>query len=414
MPIDFALTDDQVRLRTEARTFAHDVLTHVHTETALLPTAMERFSATKPFYEQAVAAGFLRRLIPLPLGGQGTGVIDMAVLAEEFYAVDANVSLTLLGTMLGLTPLILAGRPDQASWFTPFLSGRGAPLAAFASSEPGGSANFAAPAPAEGVRTMARLDDGGWVIDGAKRWVSSGTGWAGTGADVSAVVCRTDPDAAPDEGITVLAVAGPADGIVLDHAIESVGHRAHLQPHYRLQGVRTAEANVIGAIGGGKALVEACFTGTAPIVGVFAVGLMRAAFDTALRFARAERRGGSVPIIEHQAVGYALADAKMRIEAVRSLNWRAAHAVDKQWPGALELALHAKVFGSETAVAVIADLMRVVGVESYDSAMSFGRLMQDALVLPLFDGGNMGVRRRQLHGLMAAESYDPLTAATAP
>ena len=208
MPIDFALTDDQVRLRTEARTFAHDVLTHVHVETALLPTAMERFSATKPFYEQAVAAGFLRRLIPLPVGGQGTGVVDMAVLAEEFYALDANVSLTLLGTMLGLFPLILAGRPDQASWFTPFLSGRGAPLAAFASSEPGGSANFAAPAPAEGVRTMARLDDSGWVIDGAKRWVSSGTGWAGTGADVSAVVCRTDPDAAPDEGITVLAVAG--------------------------------------------------------------------------------------------------------------------------------------------------------------------------------------------------------------
>ncbi len=89
MPIDFALTDDQVRLRTEARTFAHDVLTHVHVETALLPTAMERFSATKPFYEQAVAAGFLRRLIPLPVGGQGTGVVDMAVLAEEFYALAA-------------------------------------------------------------------------------------------------------------------------------------------------------------------------------------------------------------------------------------------------------------------------------------------------------------------------------------
>jgi nitroalkane oxidase len=143
-------------------------------------------------------------------------------------------------------------------------------------------------------------------------------------------------------------------------------------------------------VGGGKDLVEACFTGTAPIVGMFAVGLMRAAFDAALTFARTERRGGAVPIIEYQAVGYALADAKTAIETVRTLSWRAAHAVDANTPGALELALHAKVFGSETAVRIITDLIRVVGVDSYDHDMPLGGLLADALVLPLFDGGNMG------------------------
>ena len=168
---------------------------------------------------------------------------------------------------------------------------------------------------------------------------------------------------------------------------------------------------MIGPVGAGKGLVEACFTGTAPIVGVFAVGLMRAAFDATLAFARTERRGGAVPVIEHQAVGYALADAKGAIEATRSLSWRAAHAVDTRAPGALELALHAKIFGSETAVRVIAELMRVVGIDSYDRDMPLGALLADALVLPLFDGGNMGVRRRQLHELMQAPDYDPLTAA---
>jgi alkylation response protein AidB-like acyl-CoA dehydrogenase len=74
---------------------------------------------------------------------------------------------------------------------------------------------------------------------------------------------------------------------------------------------------LIGALGGGKELAEGCFTGTAPIV-----GLMRAAFEFALHFARTEHGGGGVPIIEHQAVGYALADAKMAIEAVRARNWR--------------------------------------------------------------------------------------------
>jgi nitroalkane oxidase len=410
MPIDFTLTPEQQRLRADARAFARDVLSKVSTATEDLPTPLARFAATRPFYQQAVAAGFLRRLIPAPLGGQGTGIVDMAVLAEEFHAVDVNVSLTLLGTMLGLFPVLLGGTPEQAQRiFAPFTSGQGTPLAALAFSEPGGSANFDAPAPAEGLRTQAHLEGDHWVISGAKKWVSSGTGWDGKGADLLTVVCRTDVDAPPESGISVIAVHGPAEGIVLDRAIDSVGHRAHLQPQFRLNDVSSPADNLIGPRGGGKALVEACFTGTAPIVGIFAVGLMRAAFDCTLNFSKIEKRGGVVPIIRHQAVGYALADAKMAIEAVRSLSLRAAQAFDRQLPGALELALHAKVFGSETAVRVISDLMRIVGIDSYDRTLPLGGLLADALVLPLFDGGNMGVRRRQLHELMQMPDYDPLS-----
>ncbi len=411
MPIDFTLTPEQQCLRADARAFARDVLSKVGAATQELPTPLARFAATRPFYRQAVTAGFLRRLIPAPLGGQGTGVVDMAVLAEEFYAVDVNVSLTLLGTMLGLFPVLLGGTPQQAERiFAPFTSGRDTPLAAFAFSEPGGSANFAAPSPAEGLRTQAHLEGDQWVISGAKKWVSSGTGWDGKGADLLTVVCRTNPVAPPESGISVIAVHGPADGIVLDRAIDSVGHRAHLLPQFRLNAVRTPADQLIGPRDDGKALVEACFTGTAPIVGVFAVGLMRAAFDWTLNFTKTEKRGGERLIINHQAVGYALADAKMAIEAVRSLSLRAAHAFDAQAPGALELALHAKVFGSETAVRVISDLMRVVGIDSYDRTLPLSGLLADALVLPLFDGGNMGVRRRQLHELMQMPDYDPLAA----
>ena len=409
MPIDFTLTPEQRRLRADARAFARDVLSKVGAATEHLSTPLDRFAATRPFYQQAIAAGFLRRLIPAPLGGQGTGIVDLAVLAEEFHAVDVNVSLTLIGTMLGLFPVLLGGTPEQAERiFAPFTSGRGTPLAAFAFSEPGGSANFAEPAPAEGLRTRAHLQGDHWVISGAKKWVSSGTGWDGKGADLLTVVCRTDFEAPPESAISVIAVHGPAEGIVLDHAIDSIGHRAHVQPQFKRNDVSSPADNLIGVRGGGKALVEACFTGTAPIVGIFAVGLMRAAFDCALNFSKTEKRGGAVPIIRHQAVGYALADAKMAIEAVRSLSLRAAQAFDKQLPGALELALHAKVFGSETAVRVISDLMRVVGIDSYDRTLPLGGLLADALVLPLFDGGNMGVRRRQLHELMQMPDYDPL------
>jgi nitroalkane oxidase len=106
-------------------------------------------------------------------------------------------------------------------------------------------------------------------------------------------------------------------------------------------------------------------------------------------------------------VGYALADAKGAIEAVRGLCWRACFALDNQQPCAAELAIHAKIIGSETAVRVITDLMRVVGVDSYDSELPLAGWLQDALALPVFDGGNVGVRRRQLHAMLRTPEYDP-------
>jgi butyryl-CoA dehydrogenase len=103
-----------------------------------------------------------------------------------------------------------------------------------------------------------------------------------------------------------------------------------------------------------------------------------------------------------------LADAKIAIETTRFFSWRACHAVDVQSPGAQELAIEAKVHGSEAAVRVLTDLMRVVGVESYDHALPLGRLLLDALAFPLFGGGNIGVRRRQLHAILKRPEYDPL------
>src|SRR6266404_1799487 len=133
MPIDITLNDNQRRLRREARQFAKDVLSGVPVATRDLPSPIERFVATRPFYERLVAEGFLRKCIPVSVGGDCAGLVDLAILAEEFYTVDCNVSLTMLSTMLGLTPLVVGGTPEQRQRFLqPFLATKGAPLAAFA------------------------------------------------------------------------------------------------------------------------------------------------------------------------------------------------------------------------------------------------------------------------------------------
>lgn len=406
MSLNPSLTPEQRALQRDARAFASEVLTRVGPATAGLAAPEARFAATRPMYEQAIRAGFLRRLIPQPFGGGGSGLMDMALVAEEFYAVDVNVSLTLFANLLGLLPLFVGGTPQQlARFLPPFLETRGAPLAALANSEPGGSANFAALPPAQGTRTTARVEGESWIIDGEKQWISSATGWDGRGADLLCVVCRTG-----DAGHTLIAVPRPERGLRLLHAADTLGHRAHLVPRFKLDGVRVPKDHVIGEVNNARAIVDASFTATAALVGVMGVGLMRAAFEFALRFARTEHRGGAHPILAHQAVGYALADAKTAIEAARQLAWSACRAMDAQTPGGAELALHSKIFGSETAVRVITELMRVVGIDSYDHALPLAGLLQDALALPLFDGGNMGVRRRQLHELMMQADYDPLTA----
>jgi nitroalkane oxidase len=413
MAIDFTLTAQQQELQRSSRKFAMEVLGEAR-RAELLATAEERFSATKPTYEAMVAGGYLRKCIPAPAGGDNAGLMDLAILAEEFYSVNASVTLTMLGTVLGLLPILLGGTPDQCQrLLVPFLKPSGAPLAGFCFSEPGGSANAGSPPPGEGVRTTARREGDDWIINGRKKWVSSATGWNREGADVLCIVCRTDPAAPPDAAISVIAVEGPVKGLVFERAIETIGHRAHLVPEFSLQNVKTTHQNLLGQQGSGLALTAGAFTATAALVGVFGVALMRAAFEFALQFARTEKRGGVHAIIEHQAVGYALADAKTTIEAARYLSWRACHALDTQSPAAEELAVQAKIFGSEAAVRVITDLMRVAGIESYDQETPFAGLLRDALALPIFDGGNTGVRRRQLHALLKRNDYDPLLASGA-
>jgi len=409
MPIDFTLNDSQRRLRHEARQFAEDVLSGVPNATRDLSSPIERFVATRPFFERLVAEGFLRKCIPISAGGGCAGLVDLAILAEEFYTVDANVSLTVLSTVLGLAPVISGGTPEQQQRFLPpFLATKGAPLAAFASTEPGGSANLGSPPPGEGVRTTARRVGDSWVISGRKQWISAATGWNGDGADLLTVVCRTDAEVEPSRGVSIIAVARPVSGLILERAIDTLGHRAHLTPRFRLDAVQVPAENLLGQEGGGLKLAAQSFSGSVALVGILGVALMRAAFQFALSFAKSERRGGIRQIIEHQAVGYALADAKTTIEAARALSWHACRALDTGAPGALEIALHSKIFGSEAAVRVITDLMRVVGVDSYSHELPLAGLLQDAVLLPLFAGGNMGVRRRQLHALMLDPAYDDL------
>jgi nitroalkane oxidase len=112
MAIEFTLTPQQRKIQLQSREFARDFVAGAHSA-ELLPTPEERFLATKPIYEAMVAAGFLRKCIPAEAGGESAGLVELAILAEEFYSINASVSLTMIGTLLGLLPILLGGSAEQ-------------------------------------------------------------------------------------------------------------------------------------------------------------------------------------------------------------------------------------------------------------------------------------------------------------
>ncbi len=412
MAIDFTLTQAQRELQTSAREFAASVLSGVRESTAHLNKPDARFAATKPFFDEIAKAGFIHALIPEAYGGAGFPNIDLAIAAEELMAMDVSVPTTMLGVGLGLQPLLLHGSHEQKSRFLPdFVEDPANRLAALAFSDVGGAANFDCPDPGAGMQTSAIRDGDFWVINGQKQYTTNGSGWNGKGAHLYSVVCRTDLGKPPKDSLAVIMVPGATPGIEIKGHHDMPGHRAVDSPIIHFNDVRVPVENILGQPGDGIAIKYKTFSWTAGLIGAACVGVMRAAFDIALEFTRKEKRAGSVPIIDHQNAGYMLVDMKSRIEACRYLAWKACHDLDRSNGAAEELPTITKIFCSETCVQVVYDAMRLVGVDSYTDQTPLAGLMQDALCFPLYDGGNMGIRRRRLHELMRRDGYDPLAGA---
>jgi alkylation response protein AidB-like acyl-CoA dehydrogenase len=413
--IDFTLSDSQQELQANAKAFAEGVLGPIVEDIDRAADPWESFLAGREAYREMARAGFTKSFIPVDYGGAGFSMLDFAIAAEELSRVDVNVPTTLLGSGLGLQPVIQYGTPEQKERFLrPFADdAEGDLLASYAFTDVEGGANFDSPDPAGGMQTIARRDGDEWVVTGEKHYTTNGTGWDKTGCHLYTVVCRIDAAAGADEALAVIAVPGASSGVTVVDVYDKVGHRGVVTPRVHFEDVRVPIDNLIGEPGRqGKRVVAGAFSWTAALIGAACVGTMRAAFEYALDFARTEKKLGTTPILEHQNVGFMLADVKMRIEACRYLAWKACHDFERTAGRAQELAIMTKVYCSEAAVSTIYDCMRIVGITSYTRDLApLERIMRDAMVFPLYDGGNVGVRRRQLHEMLRQPGYDAMLAA---
>ena len=305
--MNFELSDEQRLLRDTVRDFARN---------EVAPVA-EELDRTKSFpYEIVAKLGELGLMgIPFPeeYGGGGGDTLSYALAVEELARIDSSVCITLAAhTSLGTMPIHLWGTDEQKSEWLPALC-RGERLAAFGLTEPEAGSDAGA------TRTRARLDDGEWVIDGAKQFITN------AGTEISGCVTITAVTGEQDgrREISNVIVPNGTPGYELGEPYRKMGWNASDTRPLTFDGCRVPESNLLGRRGEGFKNFLHILDGGRIGVAAMGVGLAQGALDEAIAYAK-ERRAFGQPISKFQAIQAKIADISAQIEAARLLTWRAA------------------------------------------------------------------------------------------
>ncbi|MEV1293209.1 acyl-CoA dehydrogenase [Pseudonocardia sp. NPDC049635] len=272
---------------------------------------------------------------------------------------------------------------------------------------PAGTANFDIPLPRPaGVGLTAVRDGDDFVVNGRKYWPSS-AGWDERGVNAGTLIVRTDPGAGGTSGLSALVLERDTPGVTYRH-LDKIGHRLASNAEIVFDNARIPAANLLpGAQGNGDLVINRNFAWSGPVAAIAAVGMARAAYEMALEFAKGHTAGALKPIINFQNVGYVLGDVASQIEMARYFSWRAADYLDKHDQHAELVGAMNKIQVTELMFQCVYKCMQIVGVNSLELQNGFGKILREAAVLPIYDGGNMGMQRRRVHGILADPDFNP-------
>src|SRR5215216_3492898 len=362
----YALTDEQIEFRDAIRQI---VAERVEPRAAEIDaTAEYPWDLRRLFAEQD--------LLGLPFesehGGTGTGTLMLNIAIEEIAKACASTALILMVQELGTLPIRLFGSDELKQRFLPpCASGEWSP--AFALSEPEAGSNAAA------MRTTARLDGDEWVIDGTKNWITN----AGV-ADFYIVFALTDRE---NRRFTAFVVEKDRPGFSISRLEHKMGIKGSPTGSPVLDGVRVPAENVVGEVGRGMRVALATLERTRLGAAGQAVGIAQGATDYAGQYAK-ERLAFGQPIAQLQAIQFKLADMETRTAAARELLYKACAMADRNDPQLGKYSSMAKLFASDTAMAVTVEAVQVLGGYGYVTEYPVERMMRDAKITQIYEGTN--------------------------
>ena len=297
-----------------------------------------------------------------------------AVLIEEIAYASAAVSMIPMVNELGCTPVQLFGTSEQQE---KLLSGvaEGRLFASYGLTEPQAGSDVAA------LACGAALEGNHWVINGEKAWICNVQR-----PGFCIVFARTSSNNVRN-GLTAFIVATDSPGFEILNAEPTLGLRGSPTYNFKLVNVRVASDEILGQPGEGFRIAMMTLNHTRPAVAAQALGIARAAFDAALAYARTRTSFGQ-PLIEHQSIGFMLADMHMRIRAARHLVYEANFLLGEKAGGDAISSSSAKCFASDTAMQVCTDAVQIFGGNGYSKNFPVERFFRDAKVMQIYEGAN--------------------------
>lgn len=325
--------------------------------------------------EQMKSMGVFGLTVPPPHGSSHVSTRCFALVTEELARGWMSLAGAFGGHAVVAHLIARFGTPDQQQEYLPRLA-TGELRATMALTEPDGGSDLQA------IRTVARRDRGGWIVNGTKTWISNARH-----AELIAVLSKTDPDAHPAHlGISILLVE-QSHGVQVSRDLSKLGYKGVESCELSFQDVRVPDSAVLGTeLGRGFGQMMSGLELGRIQVAARAIGVARAAFDDSLRYSQLREAFGK-PIWKHQSVGNYLAESATKITAARLLNLHAAECLDSGRRADLEAGM-AKLYASEIALETAIQAMRVHGGYGYSTELDVERYYRDAPLMIIGEGTN--------------------------
>jgi butyryl-CoA dehydrogenase len=364
--MDLELTSEQKLLRDTARELATK---------EILPRAAEIDRAhTFPRAEVARLGelGLLGIMVPEKWGGAGMDALSYALALEEISRACASTGVIMsVQSSLVCAPIVASGTDEQRAKWLPDLAA-GKKIGCFALSEPEAGSDAAA------QRTTAVKKGDGWVLNGTKNFITNAPA-----SSLMLVAANTAPGQG-SRGISVFLVPTDAPGVKIGKPDDKLGIRGAVSAQVFFTDCAVGGDALLGSEGEGFKIAMKALDGGRIGIAAQAVGIARAAFEDAVRYAQ-ERKTFGQPIADHQAIQFKLADMCTEIDAARLLLWRAAIKKDSGARYTSEAAM-AKLFASEVANRVAKEALQVFGGYGYLADFPAERHYRDAKITEIYEG----------------------------
>jgi butyryl-CoA dehydrogenase len=364
--MDFAPTEEQLMVQKSARDFALREVAPKAKELdkkGIWPTDLVKRMAE---------LGFLGMAIPTEQGGGGLDAVSYALALEEISAACASTGVIMsVNNSLYCDPVYKFGNDWQKEHFlAPYASGD--KLGCFGLTEPMSGSDAAT------MATFAERDGDHYVINGSKNWITNGPF-----ADTIVLFAMTTRGVG-HKGATAILVPLDLPGVTRNHHDDKLGIRGAHSCTIFFENVRVPVAHRLSDEGSGFKVAMATLDGGRIGIAAQALGIARAAFEKSVAYSK-ERKSFGVPIAQHQAIQFKLADMAVEIDAARLLIWRAAYLKDKGVRHSSESAM-AKLFASEMASRVAHQAIQVFGGYGYSTEFDVERHYRDARITEIYEG----------------------------